>query len=206
MCSGQPNAVTPTHSTIQATLQLGPSSKLSAPNQGDRASVTATTLSTVTTRRPLPSPTTATLTAPPPLPTSSEDPPPGGLAADSGRVEQGKTGNGRLSVAQIAGLSAGLAAAFGIAILLICLARRRRKKDYPGVETGFFMKSDRLKAISRRFTVYPRGHDISAPIHGSPPTRFPMGQYAPTMTQSNSSSSPPMVEKISSPELIARGS
>ncbi|PKS07662.1 hypothetical protein jhhlp_006268 [Lomentospora prolificans] len=201
MCDGQPNAVKPTHSTIQATLQIGPSSKIFVPKPSSSLSATATTRMTMT---PPSLTSTTSLGTRPALPAPTQDAPNSDLAAETGEPQQKGPNDSRLSTAQIAGLSAGLAAAFGIAILLICIARRRRKRDFPDTETGFFIKSDRLKAISRRFSMHPRGHEISAPIHGSPPPRFPMGQYAPKDGRPRISM-PQMIEQMSSPELIARG-
>ncbi|KAJ5002194.1 hypothetical protein K4K48_000401 [Colletotrichum sp. SAR 10_66] len=56
---------------------------------------------------------------------------PGAEESNSGSSE-------RLGTAQVAGLAVGIAAAVGIAILAICLARRKRRRDYPDVKTGFF--------------------------------------------------------------------
>ncbi|KAJ3950772.1 hypothetical protein N0V92_012834 [Colletotrichum tropicale] len=60
------------------------------------------------------------------------------VTAVPGAEESNSGSSERLGTAQVAGLAVGIAAAVGIAILAICLARRKRRRDYPDVKTGFF--------------------------------------------------------------------
>ncbi|WYZ41533.1 hypothetical protein EsH8_V_000428 [Colletotrichum jinshuiense] len=64
-------------------------------------------------------------------PSVSSTPVPGAEESNSGSSE-------RLGTAQVAGLAVGLAAALGLAILAICLARRKRRRNFPDENTGFF--------------------------------------------------------------------
>ncbi|KAF5487366.1 hypothetical protein CGCS363_v013332 [Colletotrichum siamense] len=88
---------------------------------------TSTTASTSTTPLPPPPATTVATTTQ----SASATAVPGAEESNSGSSE-------RLGTAQVAGLAVGIAAAVGIAILAICLARRKRRRDYPDVKTGFF--------------------------------------------------------------------
>lgn len=193
MCDDQADAAQPTHTVIRATFRLDESSRLVVPTPHPITS-TSTSLPTddPTTRPPTnerpttserPTTTDSPITVTTSLsktssePTETQTAPTPGDAEESGDEESDSSS---LGTAEIAGLAAGLSAAVVIALLLICLARRRRKKHYPDVETSFFMTNDRLKALSRRFTVLPRGDNISAPLHGSPnaaPKEFPMGEF-----------------------------
>lgn len=186
MCNGQPNAVKPTHSTIQATLELWGSSQLAVPRPSSSGVTTTASTALVTMTPPAYTPpatsTPKTTAVPAPLPTESNL---SSTPVTDGNGEQQKTPpkSTGLTTPQIAGLAAGLVAAFAIAFLTICISRRRRKKYFPDTETGFFMKKERLRALSRHFSMQPkrrneRIYEISAPIHGTPPPRFPMGKFA----------------------------
>ncbi|SPN97742.1 uncharacterized protein DNG_01256 [Cephalotrichum gorgonifer] len=187
ICHGQPNYVRPTHSTIQATLSLDRSSRLlvpaptlttTFPPSSPTASAPTIDVPTTTTSPVTASSSTSKISSGRPTETGTTSSP-----NDAEEAEEARSGpsNG-LNTAEIAGLAAGLVTAFAIALLTICLARRRRKKHYPDIETSFFMPREKLKSLSRRFTIRPTGHNISAPLHGSPnrpPAEFPMGQHGP---------------------------
>lgn len=188
------DAAQPTHTVIRATFRLDESSRLVVPTP-DPTTPTATSLPITdtpttkpptserptTTSSPITITTSSSETSSEPTETETETGP-ASTPSDTKESEDEDSDSNTLGTAEIAGLAAGLSAAVVIALLAICLARRRRKKNYPDVETSFFMSNDRLKALSRRFTVLPRGDNISAPLHGSPnaaPKEFPMGQFAP---------------------------
>lgn len=176
MCDDQPNAVQPTHPTIEATMLVDGSTRLIIPTP-------SLTIST-TTSRSRSAPTTSD--SPVTISASFSSRPTETVSAGPGDAEGAESDDDEsspsssLSTAEIGGLAGGLAAAVALAVIAICLARRRRKKHYPDIETSFFMKSDRVKAISRRFTFLPTGQNISSPLHGSPnapPKEFPMGEH-----------------------------
>ena len=185
ICQGQSNAVRPTHSTIEATLVLGLSSSQSVPSFVPTTRQTtliskSASLKAPTTTTSIPSSSSSSSSRTSSQPTETDP------ASNSGDAEEAENGreddnpSSGLSTPEIAGLAAGLAAAFAIAIVLICLARRRRKKHFPDIETSFIMANEPIKALSRRFSKLPRGQNISSPLHGSPnapPKEFPMGEH-----------------------------
>lgn len=193
MCKDQMDAAQPTHTIIQATFRLDESSRLVVPTPHPTTSTTTSLSTDAPTTKP-PANDRPTTTASPTITTASSsktssDPTEtetetetetASTPSDADESEDEGSGSSTLGTAEIAGLAAGLSAAVVMALLAICFARRRRKKHYPDVETSFFMTNDRLKALSRRFTILPRGDNISAPLHGSPnaaPKEFPMGEF-----------------------------
>lgn len=180
MCDDQPNAVQPTHATIEATMLVDKSSRLIVPTPSPTLSTTISRSKSGPTAGDSRITVSASFSQPSSQPTETESAPSPGDAegADSDDDEPGPSDG--LSTAEIGGLAGGLAAALALAIIAICFARRRRKKHFPDLETSFFMKSERIKAMSRRFTSIPTGQNISSPLHGSPtapPKEFPMGEY-----------------------------
>ncbi|KAK2000253.1 hypothetical protein LX36DRAFT_668845 [Colletotrichum falcatum] len=165
ICAHQPGAIEPTHTAIVATLILPtsggiiivpprtttplipPTSTIHLATSLPTTLISATgtpsipqTLTTLTRSNTSHASTTSSvITTPPLLPSSTTTssatttaaPVPGAEEANSGPSEGLRTG-------QVAGLAVGLAAAFGLAILAICIARRKRRKNYPDVKTGFF--------------------------------------------------------------------
>jgi len=182
MCSNVRGAASPTHATIEATLQVDANSQLGI--------AAPTTLITQITSIPRPTTTgivTTNLANPTDSAASSKRPEEEGASATKEKQSS------KLNKAQVAGVSIGLIAAVGLAFGAIFLARHLRRKKYPDTETGFFVQKQKLKAlsmrISRRLSRF-RGGDISGPLHGTapamtmngvpPPKQFPMGSYAPT--------------------------
>lgn len=201
MCKDQMDAAQPTHTIIQATFRLDESSRLVVPTPHPTTSTTTTftttSLSTDASTTKPPTSDRPTTTASPTIITASlsktstesteTETETASTPSGSDESEDEGSDSSTLGTAEIAGLAAGLSAAVVIAILAICFARRRRKKHYPDVETSFFMTNERLKALSRRFTILPRGDNISAPLHGSPnaaPKEFPMGEFGAMENQS----------------------
>jgi hypothetical protein len=173
MCSDQPGAVQPTHSTIVATLivpQSGagvvvvptptnlpvatpPPKPLSTTLQRSTGTSTRTTTSTSTS-------TTNTATAS----TSSEqvqDPPPPAARSSV------------LSTAQVAGISVGVAAALGIAIGAIFLSRHYRKRHDAEANTGFFPMRDSWE--------FQPGREPPKVFHVSPPILDGKGTPSPPL-------------------------
>ncbi|KAF6845228.1 Def1-like protein [Colletotrichum musicola] len=207
MCSNKPGAVIPTHTAIIATLILPtsgagvivvppptippaipPTSTIHLTSSIPTTLVTATgspsipsTFSTITTSNTMStfvSSTTSTSLPPPPSSTptasASATPIPGAEEANSDSSE-------RLGTAQVAGLAVGIAAALGIAILAICLARRRRRRDYPEVKTGFFPVREKdswefhpQEGPANIFHISPPLHHARSP---SPPPQRPPATY-----------------------------
>jgi hypothetical protein len=173
MCNGQLNAVEPTHSVIVATLIV--------PTTGTgRVKVptpTPTTLSTSVRSStsngifipPIPTVTSRTslvTTTPPTTSTTLTN------AATSFPVQSTPQPQNKLSTAQVAGISIGVAAAFGLAIGAILLARRRRRKYYPDLKTGFFpMRDTWAPNYNQRYPPSPpfNAFNISGPVPGGPP-------------------------------------
>ncbi|OHW97111.1 CFEM domain-containing protein [Colletotrichum incanum] len=202
MCAHQPGAIQPTHTAIIATLILPTSGGIIVvPPRTTTQVITPTSTTHLTTSIPttlisatgtpsIPN-TLKTLTrsntsristtsgaiTPPPLPSSStttpsstETPVPGAEEANSGPSE-------RLGTGQVAGLAVGLAAALGLAVLAICLARRKRRRDYPDVKTGFFPVREKdswefhpQEGPANIFHISPPVHHAQSP---SPPPRPP---------------------------------
>ncbi|TDZ39904.1 hypothetical protein C8035_v002138 [Colletotrichum spinosum] len=216
MCSDQPGAVVPTRTAIIATLILPTTgagiiivppiatSPVVYPTSTERLTTASipTTLITATGTPSIPN-TFATMTRsntssavttsfssssttslPPPTSTPSSSatvaPTPGAEESNSGSSE-------RFGTAQVAGLAVGLAAAVGIAIFAICCARRRRRKNYPEVKTGFFPVREKDS-----WEFHPREgpaniFHISPPLHHarfpSPPPQRPPAARARTSTR-----------------------
>ncbi|KAF6818492.1 hypothetical protein CSOJ01_01872 [Colletotrichum sojae] len=208
MCSNKLGAVIPTHTAIIATLILPtsgagvivvppptippaipPTSTIHLTSSIPTTLVTATgspsipsTFSTITTSNTtstLISSTTSTSLSPPPSSTptasASATPIPGAEEANSDSSE-------RLGTAQVAGLAVGIAAALGIAILAICLARRKRRRDYPEVKTGFFPVREKdswefhpQEGPANIFHISPPLHHARSP---SPAPQRPPAAYA----------------------------
>ncbi|KAL0778081.1 hypothetical protein CaCOL14_005734 [Colletotrichum acutatum] len=203
MCSNQPGAVQPTHTAIIATLII-PSSGgiiLVPPRTTTRSTLptstshlttsipttlisatgtpsipnTSTTLTTSTVSQ---ASTTDSIVTPPPLPPSSTATTsasataiPGAEGADAGASKS-------LGTAQVAGLAVGIAAALGIAVLAICFARRKRRKDYPDEKTGFFPVREKdswefhpQEGPANIFHISPPVHHAQSP--SPPPLRQP---------------------------------
>ncbi|KAL2877416.1 hypothetical protein SGCOL_007357 [Colletotrichum sp. CLE4] len=96
---------------------------------------------------------------------------PGAEGADAGASKS-------LGTAQVAGLAVGIAAALGIAILAICFARRKRRKDYPDEKTGFFPVREKdswefhpQEGPANIFHISPPVHHAQSP--SPPPLRQP---------------------------------
>lgn len=181
MCDDQPNAVQPTHPTIEATMLVDGSTRLIIPTPSPTTSTTTSRSGGAPTTSDSPITISASFSQTSSQPTETESAGSGDAEGAESSDDESSPSDG-LSTAEIGGLAGGLAAALALAVIAICLARRRRKKHYPDIETSFFMKSDRVKAISRRFTFLPTGQNISSPLHGSPnapPKEFPMGEYGP---------------------------
>ncbi|KAK2007535.1 hypothetical protein LZ32DRAFT_662779 [Colletotrichum eremochloae] len=163
MCAHQPGAIQPTHTAIIATLILPTSGgiivvpprtitppippastiRLTTSLPTILTSATGTTsipqtLTTLTRSNISSVSTTSSVITTPPLPPSSTATPSATAAPVPGAEEANSGTSEGLGTGQVAGLAVGLAAAFGLAILAICLARRRRRKNYPDVKTGFF--------------------------------------------------------------------
>ncbi|GKT68042.1 def1-like protein [Colletotrichum tofieldiae] len=90
----------------------------------------------------------------------------------------------RLGTGQVAGLAVGLVAALGLAILAICLARRKRRRDYPDVKTGFFPVREKdswefhpQEGPANIFHISPPVHHAQSP---PPPPRPPPATRART--------------------------
>ncbi|EFQ29070.1 uncharacterized protein GLRG_04214 [Colletotrichum graminicola M1.001] len=163
MCAHQPSAIRPTHTAIIATLILPtsggiivvpprattplipPTSTIHTTTSLPTTLISATgtpsipqTLTTLTRSNTSRISTSSSLITTPPLPPSSTTTPSETAAPVPGAEEANSGPSEGLGTGQVAGLAVGLAAAFGLAILAICLARRRRRKNYPDVKTGFF--------------------------------------------------------------------
>ncbi|GKT90971.1 def1-like protein [Colletotrichum tofieldiae] len=163
MCAHQPGAIQPTHTAIIATLILPtsggiivvpprtatqvipPTSTTHLTNSIPTTLISATgtpsvpnTLTTLTRSNISRSSTTSGAITSPPLPPSSTTTPSSTATPVPGAEEANSEPSERLGTGQVAGLAVGLVAALGLAILAICLARRKRRRDYPDVKTGFF--------------------------------------------------------------------
>ncbi|KAK2065281.1 hypothetical protein LY76DRAFT_559614 [Colletotrichum caudatum] len=163
MCAHQPGAIRPTHTAIVATLILPtsggiivvpprtttppipPTSTIRLTTSLPTTLISATgspsipqTLTTITRSNSSRVSTTSSLITTSPLPPSSTTTTSATAAPVPGAEEANSEPSKGLGTGQVAGLAVGLAAAFGLAILAICLARRRRRKNYPDVKTGFF--------------------------------------------------------------------
>ncbi|KAK1975104.1 hypothetical protein LZ30DRAFT_786520 [Colletotrichum cereale] len=163
MCAHQPGAIHPTHTAIIATLILPtsggiivvpprtttslipPTSTIRLTTSLPTTLISATgtpsipqTLTTLTRSNTSRTSTTSSVITTPPLPSSSTATPSATAAPVPGAEEANSGASEGLGTGQVAGLAVGLVAAFGLAILAICLARRRRRKNYPDVKTGFF--------------------------------------------------------------------
>ncbi|OHE92956.1 hypothetical protein CORC01_11749 [Colletotrichum orchidophilum] len=163
MCSNQPGAIQPTHTAIIATLILPTSggiilvpprttttSTISTSTSHLTTSIPTTlisatgtpsipnTFTTLTTSTTFQASITSSNITPPPVPPSSTATPSASVTAVPGAEGASSGASKSLGTAQVAGLAVGIAAAVGIAILAICFACRRRRKDYPDEKTGFF--------------------------------------------------------------------
>ncbi|GKT45128.1 uncharacterized protein ColSpa_05309 [Colletotrichum spaethianum] len=164
MCAHQSGAIQPTHTAIIATLILPtsggiiivpprtttplipPTSTINLTTSIPTTLISATgtpsipdTLTTLTRSNTSRTSTTSSVSTTPPLLPPSSTTTPSATAAPAPGAEEANSGSSeRLGTGQVAGLAVGLAAAFGLAILAICLARRRRRRNYPDVKTGFF--------------------------------------------------------------------
>ncbi|KAK1654263.1 hypothetical protein BDP81DRAFT_497081, partial [Colletotrichum phormii] len=203
MCSNQPGAVQPTHTAIIATLII-PSSGgiiLVPPRTTTRTTLststshlttsipttlisatgtpsipdTSTTLTTSTVSQ---ASSTDSIVTPPPLPPSSTATPSASATAVPGAEGVDAGASKSLGTAQVAGLAVGIAAALGIAILAICFARRKRRKDYPDEKTGFFPVREKdswefhpQEGPANIFHISPPVHHAQSP--SPPPLRQP---------------------------------
>ncbi|KAJ0287967.1 hypothetical protein CBS470a_005120 [Colletotrichum nupharicola] len=92
-------------------------------------------------------------------------------------------------VEHVAGLAVGIAAAVGIAILAICLARRKRRRDYPDVKTGFFPVREKdswefhpQEGPANIFHISPPLHHARSP---SPPLQPPPAAHTRTSARTS---------------------
>ncbi|WQF88597.1 hypothetical protein CDEST_13611 [Colletotrichum destructivum] len=203
MCANQPGAIRPTHTAIIATLILPTSggiivvpprtaTPLIPPTSTVHLTTSIpTTLISATGTPSLPkTPTTLTgsntsrISATsstnilPSLPPSSTTTNPSATALPGPGAEEANSGSSeRLGTGQIAGLAVGLAAALGLAVLAICLARRRRRRNYPDVKTGFLPVREKdswghhpREGPVNIFHISPPVHHAQSP---SPPPRPP---------------------------------
>ncbi|KAI1851092.1 hypothetical protein JX266_003757 [Neoarthrinium moseri] len=148
VCSGQPSAVTPTHPTLTASLEIQTSSATAIiiviepsriPPTTSGIVVSTTSSSTLETAT---NPPTTFMTVTPgtttPAKTSSSTTSPT-VTASPQTTESSQPAPARLGTPQIVGVSVGVAGAIVLALLAICLARRARRRKYPDMDTeGFF--------------------------------------------------------------------
>ncbi|GKT60331.1 Def1-like protein [Colletotrichum tofieldiae] len=209
MCAHQPGAIQPTHTAIIATLILPtsggiivvpprtatqvipPTSTTHLTNSIPTTLISATgtpsvpnTLTTLTRSNISRSSTTSGAITSPPLPPSSTTTPSSTATPVPGAEEANSEPSERLGTGQVAGLAVGLVAALGLAILAICLARRKRRRDYPDVKTGFFPVREKdswefhpQEGPANIFHISPPVHHAQSP---PPPPRPPPATRART--------------------------
>ncbi|KAH7325943.1 hypothetical protein B0I35DRAFT_122520 [Stachybotrys elegans] len=206
MCDGQDGAVEPTNDIITATVLLptsGTGPVTFAPIVTTSVSSTqpppvTSTTSTSTTTRPTSSlvstststssrsspPTTTTTTTttlltttrPPPASTTPAGGVPPGQEDEANSDDQ----DDGLNTQQIVGISVGAGAAAIIALLAIFLSRYWRKKNYPGVKTGFFTRDtwriSSAKKLDNESSTW-LAQQITAPLDPNPSPAPPPKVY-----------------------------